>query len=154
MDTTRETNKGRTDDFGKTRPGQGASPDAAKYVTDRGATGSQQGGEQGGLMHTVADKAKDAASTVAEYAGQAKDAVTDFAGHAKERVEHMASGAAESMGHAKDAVVGWTSDAAHTTGHALGAANDEVTTLIRRYPIPALLVGVGIGFLLAQALRR
>jgi hypothetical protein len=34
-----------------------------------------------------------------------------------------------------------------------GIAGD-VTDLIKRNPIPALLVGIGIGFLLAQALRR
>jgi len=31
---------------------------------------------------------------------------------------------------------------------------EDVTTLIRRNPIPALLVGVGIGFLLARMLKR
>jgi ElaB/YqjD/DUF883 family membrane-anchored ribosome-binding protein len=35
----------------------------------------------------------------------------------------------------------------------LGMAED-VTELIRRNPIPAVLVGVGIGFLLAKLLRR
>jgi len=30
---------------------------------------------------------------------------------------------------------------------------DDITNMIRRNPIPALLVGIGIGFLLARATR-
>jgi hypothetical protein len=30
---------------------------------------------------------------------------------------------------------------------------DDVTELIRRNPIPAMLIGVGIGFLLAKVMR-
>ena len=30
---------------------------------------------------------------------------------------------------------------------------DDLTNLIRRNPIPALLLGVGVGFLLARAIR-
>jgi len=29
----------------------------------------------------------------------------------------------------------------------------ELTTLIRRHPVPALLVGFGIGFMLARVIR-
>jgi len=35
----------------------------------------------------------------------------------------------------------------------LSGMMDDVTELVRRNPIPALLVGVGIGFLLARTLR-
>jgi hypothetical protein len=31
---------------------------------------------------------------------------------------------------------------------------DDVSTVIRRYPIPSLLIGLGIGYLLARATRR
>jgi hypothetical protein len=31
---------------------------------------------------------------------------------------------------------------------------DGVSTVIRRYPIPSLLIGLGIGYLLARATRR
>ena len=31
---------------------------------------------------------------------------------------------------------------------------DDVPTVIRRYPIPSLLIGLGIGYLLARATRR
>jgi hypothetical protein len=35
----------------------------------------------------------------------------------------------------------------------VGEVGQDVTELIRRYPVPALLVGVGVGFLLAHLLR-
>jgi hypothetical protein len=31
---------------------------------------------------------------------------------------------------------------------------EDITELIRRNPVPAMLVGVGIGFMLAKLLRR
>jgi len=37
--------------------------------------------------------------------------------------------------------------------HDLGDMGQEITSMIRRNPIPALLVGIGIGFLLARATR-
>ena len=45
------------------------------------------------------------------------------------------------------------SDAAQHPGDYLKAGGNEVTDLVRRYPIPALLVGIGIGFMLAKAIR-
>jgi hypothetical protein len=35
----------------------------------------------------------------------------------------------------------------------LAGMADDVTELIRRNPIPAMLIGVGIGFLLAKVMR-
>jgi len=37
--------------------------------------------------------------------------------------------------------------------HGLKEMGDDITNMIRRNPIPALLVGIGIGFLLARATR-
>jgi len=37
--------------------------------------------------------------------------------------------------------------------HKLREIGDDLTNLIRRNPIPALLLGVGVGFLLARAIR-
>ena len=55
--------------------------------------------------------------------------------------------------HAKDAVVDWASETAHETGDYMKAGANELTGLIRRYPIPAVLVGIGIGFMLAKVTR-
>jgi hypothetical protein len=125
METTRENFGGKVDDM------------AGKAEQAAGRLGA--GEQAGGMIHNVAEKAKDVAASVADYAGQAR-----------ETVQGLASSAADSAVSAKDAVADWTSSAAGSTGDALAGAGDELTTMIRRYPIPALLVGVGIGFLLAR----
>jgi hypothetical protein len=38
--------------------------------------------------------------------------------------------------------------------HGLKGVADDVTNLIRRNPIPALLIGIGVGVLLARIVRR
>jgi ElaB/YqjD/DUF883 family membrane-anchored ribosome-binding protein len=68
----------------------------------------------------------------------------------KEKVHDVAVGASDLAGKAKDKVVEFASAAASKAGD-LGQG---VTALIRRYPLQALLVGFGVGFLVAQLIRR
>jgi hypothetical protein len=42
----------------------------------------------------------------------------------------------------------------HLQKEGLKGIADDVTNLIRRNPIPALLVGLGVGFLIARATTR
>jgi len=125
---------------------------------------------------TVADKAKEAATSTMERAkdvashaaDKARDlgrSATDMADNATARV----GSGIESMGDTlrdKAPHEGMMGTAASKVADTLerggrylqeeglsGIAGD-VTDLIKRNPIPALLVGIGIGFLLAQALRR
>jgi len=79
--------------------------------------------------------------------------VSQCASDTKHSVQHMAHTAADSMTHAKDAVVDWASDAAQHSGEYLKAGNDELSSVIRRYPVTAVLVGIGIGFMLAKTIR-
>jgi hypothetical protein len=113
----------------------------------------------------VADKAREAAGTVADKAKefgksavQAADTATASVGSG---VETMADklrdhASREGMMHNAAAKV---ADTLERGGHYLkeeglsGMAQD-LTGLIRQHPIPALLVGVGIGYLIAHALRR
>jgi hypothetical protein len=58
------------------------------------------------------------------------------------------------LGTAKEKVAG----ALETSGKYLEEKNltgmvDDLTDLVRKNPIPALLIGVGLGFLLARTLR-
>ncbi|MBM4071293.1 MAG: hypothetical protein FJ271_20500 [Planctomycetes bacterium] len=55
-------------------------------------------------------------------------------------------------------VTGSVADALENTGkyleeHGLSGMAEDMTNLIRRNPIPALLVGIGIGFLISRATR-
>jgi hypothetical protein len=87
-------------------------------------------------------------------AGNVMTAVTekvqDVASGAKHTVEEWGSSAAEAADQAKQKAQKLASRAAHTAEN-LG---EELTALIRRYPMAALLCGFGIGFLLSQIRRR
>jgi len=123
----------------------------------------------------IADKAKDAASSIADRAkdaatnvGQAASNVASTIGHKAEEATASVGGGIQSLGHtvrekgpesgmlgsATEAVAG----ALESSGKYLEDKNltgmvDDLSGLIRRNPIPALLLGIGIGFLLARTLR-
>jgi len=109
----------------------------------------------------VADKAKDMAGNVADKAKQAVGAVSDRADSA---VSSAGSGIQSLAGQIRDrgpqsGMLGSaTSTVASTlenTGKYLeeqgvtGMAED-LTGLIKQHPIPAVLIGVGLGFMLAR----
>lgn len=103
----------------------------------------------------------------------AKGVTTAGVGEAvKEMVQTAGADASKLMGQAKDTAQQWASSvggaavqakdkAAELTSSAVSKVEDigaEVTALIRRYPLEALLVGFGVGcgagLLLAQLMRR
>jgi len=161
--TPNTQNKNKSEDKnknpGQTHPGQG-NQDLADRAKDAASS--------------MADRAKDAASAVADRAKDAASAVQDKAEHAANYVGKKAEDATSAvggglkslgqtirektphsgmMGNASSAVA----DSLESTGRYLeeeglqGMAED-VTNLIRRNPIPALLIGIGAGFLLARAM--
>jgi hypothetical protein len=117
------------------------------------------------VASSFAEKARDAASSVAQ---SAEDAAT-YVGHKAEDATAAVGGGLKSLGHtirdhtSQSGMVGEASSAVanslESTGRYLqeegleGMAAD-VTSLIRRNPIPALLVGFGVGFLIARATTR
>lgn len=144
MDTTKDKVKGTIDDMASaahraTDAGAGRIHQATDAAADRARGGTDKAA---GVVSAIGEKAHDVAAAIGECATQTKQSV-----------QHMASSAASSVEHAKDAVVDWTSDAVHHPGEYLKAGGDELTSLVRRYPIQALVVGIGIGFLLAKATR-
>jgi hypothetical protein len=103
-----------------------------------------------GITHA----AEGAASYVGKKAGQATAAVGGGLTAAGSNVrEHAPQGGM--AGGASCAVA----DSLENTGRylqteGLTGVADEVTSLVRRYPIPAVLVGVGVGFLISRAATR
>jgi ElaB/YqjD/DUF883 family membrane-anchored ribosome-binding protein len=99
---------------------------------------------------------------------KAKESTAGVAGAVKEKVQEVAAGASQLAGKAKDTAREWASSFGGATVQAkdkavevasaaaakAGDLGQDVTALIRRYPLPALLVGVGMGFLLGQLLSR
>lgn len=85
----------------------------------------------------VATKMADAASYVGH---KAEDAAT-YVGQKADRATCAVGGALEETGH-------------YLREDGLRNISEDVTNVIRRNPVPSLLVGVGFGFLLAQAMSR
>jgi len=112
----------------------------------------------------VADKAKDMASSVA-------DRTRDMASRAGQKAEDMTGRAGDAL----QSAAGTVRDHAPQSGVLGSAANrvadtlesggrylqeeglsglaQDATELVKRNPIPALLLGVGVGYLIARALR-
>ena len=131
----------------KVKEGIDAAAQGAKRTTDRvadAAQSAQQGnaGQQqaGGILDTARSAVESASSTVADYAGQARDRVRDWTGDAD-------------LGRAADRVQHWAEDAYDVSGEKLNEFGREVTRMVRRYPIPALAIGFGVGLMLGRMTR-
>jgi hypothetical protein len=131
-----------------------------------------RGNEGGGVM----DKAKDVASQVADRAKDVASGVAQRASDAASTVGQRAEDAASSVGGGmrslagtirehtpREGMLGSASSAVSSTlesggrylqEEGLSGLLDDLTNLVRRNPIPALLVGIGIGFLLARTTTR
>lgn len=114
------------------------------------------------LISSLGEKAKDTASSVAQTA---EDAAAYVAHKAEDATTAVGDGL-ESLGNSlrehapHDGIVGEASSAvANTLGstgrylqeEGLKGMAEEVTNLIRRNPVPAILVAFGAGFLIARA---
>jgi hypothetical protein len=75
------------------------------------------------------------------------------AGQAREKVQEWAGDARETATHAGEKAQKWAGEAYDATADTLGDFSREVSTLVRRHPIPALLIGFGVGLLLGRAAR-
>jgi hypothetical protein len=146
--------------------------------TTGGSTGSMgnmqnAGGGQAGTG--VADRARDMASTatgtVRDAASNAADKARDVASNVADTARDWASSAASAVTDKARDVVGsvrdsdvvhkatdyvegaWESGNRYFQEHNFKDMAEDVAGVIRRNPIPALLVGVGLGFILARSMR-
>lgn len=100
------------------------------------------------------DKAHELASTASRKVDEATTALGEkaksMASTLRERAPHEGM-----LGNASGMVADTLDNAGrYLQEEGLSGMAEDVTDLIRRNPIPALFVGVGIGFLLAKAFRR
>jgi len=143
---------------------------------------SQQHGKFEGGASAVADKSKDMASGVKDMASGAMDkakemasSVAHTAGNVASAVGRKAEDATSAMGSGIKSLGGTIREqgphsgmlgsatsgvagALETSGryleeHGLSGIGEDLTNLIRRNPFPALLVGIGVGYLIARATR-
>jgi len=119
------------------------------------STGMDQGAEQtGGMISKAAEKVKGAASFIGDKAAQA----THAAGAGLESMGtalHGENPPHNMFGNAKEAVAEKLEGAGHyLEEQGLAGMGRDVTGLIRQHPVPALLIGVGLGFLLSRLATR
>ena len=154
MNTTKNAREGAE------KVGEKAS-EAADKIKD---TAKEAGHQVAGLAESVADKARDATRVVADKVGDAASYVGD-----------KADGAAGYVGEGLGSLAGRVRDNAPKEG-VLGSAADTVARgiektgdylkdegftgmgkdlmgLVKNYPIPALLIGLGLGYLIARSTR-
>jgi hypothetical protein len=140
----------------------------ATYQQEKKDFGSQASNFGDKAKEAVADagsKVKETASSVAQKVGDAASFVGQKAQDASTSVgsgmkslggtirEHAPSGGM--FGNAGGAVADTLeSGGRYLQEHGLSGIGDDVTNLIRRNPIPAVLIGIGVGFLVARATSR
>jgi hypothetical protein len=137
--------------------------------------GQDMGGQIKEGAHNMADKAKEVGSNIADKAKEVAGAVRDRAGAVADAVGEGADKGAGYVGECMEhlgrklhdnAPSGFIGDAAHRVASGLESSGrylreeglsgmaEDLGNLIKRNPIPAILVGVGIGFLIARATSR
>jgi ElaB/YqjD/DUF883 family membrane-anchored ribosome-binding protein len=125
--------------------------------------------------HSFTERAGETASNVAHRAGEVASNVAHRAGEvastAGKRVDSGVSAAGSGMQSFADTVrergpssgvlgsaTSAVADTLENTGeyletHGLSGIASDLTDMVRRNPIPALLIGIGVGFLIARATR-
>jgi hypothetical protein len=157
----------------KAQQSAGQAVDRAKEGLHHAADATREGFGQ------AADKAREAASqagqAVANAASAAGQTVQNAASTAAHTVGHKAEEATAAVGGGMKSLAGTVrqqgpdhgvlgnasrsvADTLESTGEYIQDKNlsgmvDDVTGLIKRNPLPAVLLGLGVGFLLGRALR-
>jgi hypothetical protein len=143
---------------------------AASDVKNKAQEGAQN------VLHKAGEVASDAAHKAGDLASSAAKAVGSTASNVASTVGHKADDAASAVGQGMTSLAGTIREKAPQGGvlgsaastvagglqsggdylkeHGLSGAWDDFTALVRRYPMPALFIGFGIGFLLSRATSR
>lgn len=126
--------------------------------------GSQAVDKAKDVASQVADKAKETASSVGGMVSGAASTVghkaEEFASSAGAGLKHLGETIQQNapregmLGNASQAVAsGVKSTGQYIEEAGLSGMVDDVTEVIRRNPFPAVLIGLGVGFLIGRALR-
>jgi ElaB/YqjD/DUF883 family membrane-anchored ribosome-binding protein len=123
-----------------------------------------------GVLNKVKQKASDWSEAVVEktkdLAQKSKESVKEFAHTAGEKVDDARTAVGEGMerfgggvrekGSSASAVVGGRLEAAgaYIREHDFSGMTESVKDVVRRHPVQSVLVGIGMGFVLARAMRR
>ena len=129
----------------------GSGMTTAESATD---TVTKTGEAVKGAASTVAHAAADAGSFIAH---KAEDATSAVGGEMKSVALAMRDKGPHGgmLGSANSAVANTLESAGRELQeHGLTGIADDITNAVRRHPVPALLIGIGVGFLLARVLVK
>jgi uncharacterized protein YjbJ (UPF0337 family) len=126
-----------------------------------GQSGSMSGSSTAGIQQKVGNLAEDTQAKAQEFTTRASEGLNE----AKAAVGKKMGSLAETLRHnvPKEGSVG---SATHSVANRLSAAgsyleehtfedfSSDMTSIIRRYPLQSLLVGVGIGYLISRGSER
>jgi ElaB/YqjD/DUF883 family membrane-anchored ribosome-binding protein len=126
---------------------QGTKEKAERFAQSASDTASKVGDQAkesasnmlGAVKDTVQNVTSGAADMASKAAGQVRDTAKEWVGNAEDVAKNAARNVRDAAGFAADTVGDW---------------GGEFAGLIRRNPIPAALIAVGIGYLAAMACRR
>jgi hypothetical protein len=129
---------------------------------NKGQEGESMTDKARGVASTAVEKAKDVASSVAHTAGNVATAVGEKADSATSSVGSGMKSLGETirdkgpqsgfLGSATSTVAGaLESSGRYLEEQGLSGIGEDLTNLIRRNPLSAILLGIGLGFLLARA---
>jgi len=132
-----------------------AASKAGSYVKDAASDAANKAGSYvKDAASTVAHKAEDAASYVAH---KAEDATTSVGQNIKSLAGTIRANAPHEgmLGTAGSAVASTLESCGRELEeHGLGGVADDITSMVRRNPVPAVLIGIGLGFLLARTFAK
>ena len=114
-------------------------PERERQPQGPGAPAKGEASTASNLVEAAKEKAQDVATGISELAGEAKD-----------KAQEWASAASGAVGQATDKAQEWGSAPAGKVSHV----SQDLIGLVRRYPLPALLVGFGLGFLAGRLTTR
>jgi uncharacterized protein YjbJ (UPF0337 family) len=98
-------------------------------------------------LQEYTDKSAGVAATMTSTAQNVASRVTQTAGMAADKAQEVAGSAATAV---TDTVAGVGT---YVQDKGVLGLSEDLTGLIRRYPVPALLIGLGIGFVLGRSVR-
>jgi phage-related minor tail protein len=135
--------------------------DVANKVSDKAGQVAEKAGD---VAHKVADKASQFASAAGDKASQYASAAGDKANSAVESVGSSMKGFAGTvrenlpnkgmLGDASESVAGaLESGGRYLEEKGLSGIGSDVTDLIKRNPVPAVLLALGLGYLIARSTR-
>jgi ElaB/YqjD/DUF883 family membrane-anchored ribosome-binding protein len=137
------------------KSGIDTAADKAKTATDQVARGVDKAGQHLHQAGQQADHQMNKAAngstidTVKDTAQRAVNAVGDYAGQAQHKVSEWADDAQNAACEARKQVVSLVGDA----GDVANDFGKEISSMVRKYPVQALLVGFGVGMLLGRVTR-